>query len=110
MSHHLLLQRAMQGDFKARDELVMEHYPALRQRLTDDEAHDALMVALRKLPEFRGESSVGTWIYGIGQFVVLGARRREQRRIRGIGGDADPLADVPSKLPGPEEVLMRKER
>ena len=42
----------------------------------DDVAHQVFEVALRRLPDFRGESSVRTWLYGITRRVVANARRR----------------------------------
>ena len=47
------------------------------QRLdADDVAHQVFEVALNKLPTFRGDSSVRTWLYGITRRVVANARRR----------------------------------
>lgn len=42
----------------------------------DDVAHQVFEVALHRLPSFRGDSSVKTWLYGITRRVVANARRK----------------------------------
>ncbi len=42
----------------------------------DDVAHQVFEVALNRLPSFRGESSLRTWLYGITRRVVANARRK----------------------------------
>jgi RNA polymerase sigma-70 factor (ECF subfamily) len=42
----------------------------------EDVAHQVFEVALDRLPGFRGESSLRTWMYGITRRVVANARRR----------------------------------
>lgn len=42
----------------------------------DDVSHQVFEVALNRLPSFRGESSVRTWLYGITRRVVANARRK----------------------------------
>ncbi|MGW5399632.1 RNA polymerase sigma factor [Streptomyces sp. NPDC003952] len=70
----LLSVRAGEGDDEAFAVLVRRHAPTLVRlatRLVDDrtEAEDivqeAFISAWRKLPEFRGQSSFGTWLYRI---------------------------------------------
>lgn len=70
----LLAVRAGEGDEDAFAVLVRRHAPALVRlatRLVDDRAEaedavqDAFISAWRKLPEFRGQSSFGTWVYRI---------------------------------------------
>jgi RNA polymerase sigma-70 factor (ECF subfamily) len=39
-------------------------------------AQDAMLTAYRKLPEFRGDSRFGTWIYSIAKHLCLNAIRR----------------------------------
>ncbi len=46
----------------------------------EDVTQEVLLAALRKLPTFRGESSLGTWIYRITINAVLGFRRRQANR------------------------------
>jgi len=42
----------------------------------EDVAHQVFEVALKRLPSFRGDSAVRTWLYGVTRRVVANARRR----------------------------------
>ncbi len=80
---------ASQPEFAA---LFREHAPfvwrvlrrhGVAERDLADLCQEVFIVVLRKLPEFRGEASVRTWIYGIAARVASGHRklarvRREQ--------------------------------
>jgi len=57
-----------------------------------DLAQDTLLTAWRKLPSFRGESTFGTWLYGIARWVCLGAFRRKQDLLS-ADGLIDPASD-----------------
>jgi RNA polymerase sigma factor (sigma-70 family) len=46
------------------------------QRMVEELAQDTLMAAIRRYDEFRGESSVKTWLRGIAFHLVLNWRRR----------------------------------
>jgi len=94
MDHTQLIARCQEGDHLAVEQLVEEFQPMLfRLALTilDDgsaeveaEAEDAtqevLLSALRKLDNFRGESSLSTWLYAI--TVNLCRNRLRSRRRR----------------------------
>ena len=62
----------------------------------EDVAHQVFEVALARLPTFRGESTLRTWLYGITRRVVANARRRATFwsfvSLEGILG-ADPGPD-----------------
>ncbi len=69
-----LLQRAQQGDVAAFEGLVERHRDrvytlALRMMKSGDEAtdvtQDAFISAYRNLPNFRGDSQFGSWVYRI---------------------------------------------
>jgi len=45
----------------------------------EDLVHQVFIVAQRRLPEFRGEAKVSTWLHGITIRVVQEARRRQRR-------------------------------
>lgn len=45
----------------------------------EDAVQDALVAALRHLPDFRGEARLGTWLYRVGANAVLMGLRRERR-------------------------------
>ena len=46
----------------------------------EDVLHEVFMVVQRRLPEFRGDAALTTWIYTITVRVVSGRRRRERLR------------------------------
>jgi RNA polymerase sigma-70 factor (ECF subfamily) len=46
----------------------------------DDVAHDALVIAMEKLPDFDRERDFGAWVRGIAKRVVLNLRHKEGRR------------------------------
>jgi RNA polymerase sigma factor (sigma-70 family) len=48
----------------------------------EDIVHEIFLVAGRRLPEFRGEAKVSTWLYRITERVALGYRRRDRFRRR----------------------------
>ncbi|MER5949452.1 sigma-70 family RNA polymerase sigma factor [Streptomyces sp. NPDC001904] len=70
----LLVARAAEGDEDAFAALVQRHAPALIRLATrllgtrteaEDAVQDALISAWRRLPEFQGQASFGTWTYRI---------------------------------------------
>ncbi|MEU2717687.1 RNA polymerase sigma factor [Streptomyces sp. NPDC007205] len=96
----LLAVRAGEGDEEAFEALVRHHGPMLLQtaaRLLGDrtEAEDAVQEAFvsawRKLPEFRGESAFGTWMYRIVTNKCLNLLRA-RRPAAALEAVAEPLA------------------
>lgn len=76
--------------------------PAANQ---DDAAQEVFVVVHRRLPEFRGESTVRTWLYGIVRNVAANARRSQRRK----GGLAELQGDEPSEQPDPLRSLETRE-
>ncbi|HEY7371216.1 MAG TPA: sigma-70 family RNA polymerase sigma factor [Polyangia bacterium] len=76
----------------------------------DDLVHEIFLVADRRLPEFRGEAKVTTWLYRITERVVRGRRRNERlRRWLGRTRSADvERAVAPSQLTPIEELERRR--
>ncbi len=73
----------------------------------EDVAQDVFAVALRRLPDFRGDSRLGTWLFGITRRVVANARRKAAlRRLVGLGD----LPELPDRAPGADEVIDRLRR
>ncbi len=58
-------------------------------RDAEDVLHDVFMVAARRLPEFRAESAITTWLYSI-TVRVVSARRRKERWRRLLFARAEP--------------------
>jgi RNA polymerase sigma-70 factor (ECF subfamily) len=67
----------------------------------EDVVHEVFLVVKRRLPEFRGEAAITTWLYEITVRVVQNARRRARRwswlTSRGRDPDRGGLGHV---LPG----------
>jgi len=67
-------------------------------RALDDVAHDVFLVVHRQLPNFRGESSAQTWLFGIARHVASNHKRwsrRKQAPLEPLGSDAPDLARGP---------------
>ena len=65
----------------------------------DDAAQDVFVVVHRRLPDFRGESSVKTWLYSIMRNVASNHRRGISRKGRSEELDQQ----LPSAQPDPAE-------
>ena len=69
----------------------------------EDVVHDVFLVVERRLPEFRGDAQLSTWIYRITALVVR--RHLRRARLRGLFGWLDRRAEaVPSLAPSPLEA------
>ncbi len=96
-----VVRRAQAGDVAAFESLYRAHSPAIHllcRRMTRDEGEarelvqDAFVRAWERLPSFRGESGIGTWLHRLAVNVVLNRFRTDRRR------DFAPLTD---DLPAP---------
>jgi len=104
----VLVARAREGDAEAVGELVQRHQGVLFRFLlarTGDEdqaadlAQDALVKALRSLPQFRGDASFRTWLLAIARNEMLGKHRKDgRRREQGLESGIEVADDRP--LPG----------
>ncbi|WP_437678832.1 RNA polymerase sigma factor [Sorangium sp. So ce131] len=78
----------------------------------EDVCQEVFVVVHRRLPEFRGLSSLKTWVFGIAVNVVQAHRRSLRRKSpahRGTGETVDPeLLAGPSDL-SPYEAMTRAE-
>lgn len=95
-----LLKRAQQGEMAAFEQLVSRHQHkvfamAARMLRSDDDAaevvQEAFLAAYRHLPEFRGESAFGSWVYRITANYAL--MRLRHRKV---------TAQIEAPDPGPE--------
>jgi RNA polymerase sigma-70 factor, ECF subfamily len=96
-----VVRRAQSGDVAAFETLYRAHAPGvylLCRRMTRDErearelTQDAFVRVWERLPSFRGESAIGTWLHRLAVNVVLNRFRSERRR------EAAPLSE---DLPAP---------
>lgn len=72
---------------------------------------EAFVIALRRLPTFRGASRLSTWLIGIGRNVCFNARRRRRELLTedGVIDSGDEVAQALNALAAAEreEVLRR---
>src|SRR6516164_6840823 len=106
--------RAQQGDeeaFKTLFELYNRRVYSLCLRMTrsaaeaEDLTQDALLLFFRKLPTFRGESTLATWLHRMVVNVVLMHLRK--KHLQQVPLDAaEPGEDAPKRqYGGPDERL-----
>ena len=75
----------------------------------EDLVHEVFLIAQRKLPGFRGEAKITTWLYRVTENVVRHQRRKDRWR-RWLGGSANEVGDlVASSRPTPVEELERRQ-
>ena len=72
----------------------------------DDIVQEVFMVALRRLPEFEGRSSVRTWLYAILRRVVASHRRTQKR---GANDSSVELEAIATRESGPHRKAEKAE-
>ncbi|MDX3763398.1 sigma-70 family RNA polymerase sigma factor [Streptomyces sp. AK02-04a] len=96
----LLAVRAGEGDEEAFEALVRHYGPMLLQLATrllgdraeaEDAVQEAFVSAWRKLPEFRGDSAFGTWMYRIVTNRCLNVLRA-RRPVTDLEAVSEPAA------------------
>lgn len=114
-----LLARILGGDTRAFSELMRKYnrrlYRVARSILRDDaEAEDALqdayLQAYRALPDFRGESALGTWLTRIVMNAALARHRKAGRLAEVIALGADlTMDDQPDAEPSTPDTAAQPE-
>ena len=75
----------------------------------EDLVQEVFMVVQRRLPEFRGDAKVTTWLYEITLRLVHRVRRRRRlRRWLHVDSGARPL-QVATDVPGPQQAMESRE-
>jgi RNA polymerase sigma-70 factor (ECF subfamily) len=105
-----VLARARRGDRQAFGVVVRHYDPGLRalayrilgdrDRL-DDALQEAYVRAFRALPQFRGDSALGTWLYRIAYNACLDElkRARDLVPLEDVAERSDPRADASETVP-----------
>jgi RNA polymerase sigma-70 factor (ECF subfamily) len=117
-----LLAAARQGDPKALEELLVRYQPHLYRfglRMcgnaedAGDIAQESLMSMARAVRDFRGDSSVSTWLYTIARrFCVKKRRRSKFAPPREESLDApgiDVMERLADRAPSPEQTAANRE-
>ena len=119
----LLLERIRAGDQAGFETLMRQHAPkvvGLATRLigdrseAEDLAQEAFLRLHRALPGFRGDSSIGTWLYRTTTRLAIDHLRRERLKrnlffFRRNEEDPDPLDTVPDPRSNPGRDLHNKQ-
>ncbi|MGD0838362.1 MAG: sigma-70 family RNA polymerase sigma factor [Polyangia bacterium] len=75
----------------------------------EDIVHEVFTIAYARAKQFRGDSSLGTWLFGITDNVVRHRRRKERWR-HWLSGSADQTAGhLASEGPDPQRQAERNE-
>ena len=110
-----LIDAARSGDRRALESLLERHQAAVyrfgmkmcgESEDAKDVLQETLFAAARTLPEFRGASSVSTWLYTIARSFCLKKRRTSKfapQRIESLESQAESAKQVPDARRGPEE-------
>lgn len=106
-----LIERAVAGDRAASRMIYDAHAPVIYRLafrivgpdLAEECTQDAFVRAFQRLPMFRRESALRTWLHTITVSVGLNIRRRERRRSRHVSIDITP--DLPVMAPESDPVL-----
>jgi RNA polymerase sigma-70 factor (ECF subfamily) len=115
-----LLAAARQGNRAALEALLVRYQPSLYRfglrmcgNVDDagDVAQESLISMARSLRNFRGDSSVSTWLYTIARrFCIKKRRRREFAPAREASLDVpDTVERLADPAPNPEEHAMNRE-
>ncbi len=109
------MQRAQRGEAAAFEQLYHRHVGRVNmlcyrltgdKNLSEDLTQESFIKAWERLPQFRGESTFGTWLHRLVVNVALGERRQSERRQARIIA-MDDLASLPNAThtPQPETAL-----
>ena len=112
MTDHEIIAEVLRGDVRAERKLYDAHVDRiyrLAYRMAGDETlardftQDTFIRAFERLADFRGDSSLGTWLHSIAVSVILNGLKKV-RRIHGreIGGDELPEVSITQRESEPD--------
>ena len=112
MTDHEIIAEVLRGDVRAERTLYDVHVDRiyrLAYRMAGDETlardftQDTFIRAFERLADFRGDSSLGTWLHSIAVSVILNGLKKV-RRIHGreIGGDELPEVSITQRESEPD--------
>lgn len=105
-----LAGRIRSGDGAAFEALYRQHATRLYNLVSrmaagaadaEDLLQDIFLLAYRKLGSFRGDSSLGTWLYRLAMNHCLDVLRNRQTRMGQVTDSMDEPDAVPVAAPGP---------
>jgi RNA polymerase sigma-70 factor (ECF subfamily) len=114
-----LVERARSGQTAAFGELVERHRGAVYRAAlaalrnpadAEDVAQEALVLAFRKIAQFRGDASVRTWMVTIAWRLALSRRRSPVHRLKRMISADDSAHETVSEQPSAETCVLDSER
>jgi RNA polymerase sigma-70 factor (ECF subfamily) len=114
-----LVERARAGEVAAFGELVERHRTAIYRAAlaalrnpadAEDVAQEALVLAFRKLDQFRGDANVRTWMITIAWRLALSRRRSPVRRLKQMISMDNVQIETVSAQPSAETCVLDSER
>ena len=75
----------------------------------EDLLHEVFLVVKARLPDFRGDAALGTWLYAITLRVVVNARRKRRWRRLLLGREEPSLRERAAPPPTPEDALRSRQ-
>lgn len=116
-----LIAAAKSGDRAALERLLRNHEGAVfrfglkmcrEQEDAKDVLQETLLAAARTLPEFRGASSVSTWLYTIARSFCIKKRRTGKyapEQLQSLDAEPETAAAVADPARGPEEDVAGRQ-
>jgi RNA polymerase sigma-70 factor, ECF subfamily len=113
-----LVEQVRSGNSAAFGELVERHQGAVYRAAlaalgntadAEDVTQEALVLAFRKIDQFRGDASVRTWMVSIGWRLSLSRRRGMGWKLRRMMTSDSELDQVRSTTPSPEARVQTAE-
>jgi RNA polymerase sigma-70 factor (ECF subfamily) len=113
-----LVSLARAGDAAAFEELVKRHRGAVYRAAlaafgteadAEDVAQEALVLAYRRLAQFRGDASVRTWMVSIAWRLSISRRRRMWWKVMRGSATEDALYLLPAGDPSPEAAMQSRQ-
>jgi RNA polymerase sigma-70 factor (ECF subfamily) len=116
-----LLAAVRAGDRSALERLLDRHQAAVyrfgvkmcrEEEDARDVVQETLLAAVRHLPDFRGASSVSTWLYTIARSFCIKKRRTSKfapQRIESLDAEPEAAARVADAARGPEEDASNRQ-
>ena len=114
-----IIAEVLRGNARAERELYDAHVDRIYRlawRMAGDESlardltQDTFIRAFQRLADFRGDSSLSTWLHSIAVSVILNGLKKVKRiHGREIGGDELPEVSIPTREAEPDlKVRLRR--
>ena len=114
-SDQVLLEAVRAGDRRALERLLERHESGVyrfgmkmcrQEEDAKDVLQETLLAAARHLPDFRGASSISTWLYTVARSFCIKKRRTSKfapQQLESLEAQGDAAVEVADSRRGPEE-------